>query len=87
LLIENNLEEMVDRILAVEAPDERRIEWITARNSLSETEIRLVFASQVSREQRLAAADDVVENSGAIPDLINQVDRLHQKYLRLAASQ
>ncbi len=86
LLIENELEEMVDRILVIDAFDERRIEWITIRSGLSEGEIRRIFESQVSREQRLAAADDVIENSRTIPDLTNQVDRLHQEYLELASS-
>jgi len=83
LLIEKNLHEIVDRILVVDAPDKKRIEWIKARSGLSEEEIQLIFSSQASRQQRLETADDVIENTGTIEHLIEQADRLHKKYLDL----
>ncbi len=83
LLIENKLQEIVDRILVVDAPDEKRIAWIKNRSGLDEREIQRILATQASRQQRLAAANDVIDNSGSTGDLIKQVDSLHKKYLGL----
>lgn len=85
LLIEGNRQDQVDRVLVVDAPDEQRIEWIRARSGLSESEIRDVFRAQASREERLAAADDVIINEGTIEELERQVVALHQAYLKLAS--
>ncbi|HQC73474.1 MAG TPA: dephospho-CoA kinase, partial [Candidatus Competibacteraceae bacterium] len=45
-----------------------------------------ILAAQASRAQRLALADDVLENSGALDTLQHQVTALHQQYLRLATA-
>jgi len=86
LLIESNLQEVVDRILVIDASDDKRTEWIEARSGLSTEEIQRIFSSQASRQQRLEAADDVIENTGTIESLIEQTDLLHEKYLDLAES-
>ena len=44
------------------------------------------LAAQASRAARLAAADDVLENSGTVAELRQAVDRLHRRYLELAAA-
>jgi dephospho-CoA kinase len=45
---------------------------------------RAIVASQASRSARLAVADDVLPNTGTVTDLRQAVDRLHERYLRLA---
>ncbi len=84
LLIENRQNDLVDRVLVVEAPESRRIEWVKRRSGLSAGEIRQIIAAQATRAERLAAADDVIENDGTVAKLNQEVDRLHERYLKLA---
>jgi dephospho-CoA kinase len=55
-----------------------------SRSGLSESQVRAIMASQVSRNDRLAAADDVIINDGTPLSLEQQVDRLHAFYATLA---
>ena len=73
----------VTRILAVDCAEEVQIARVMARNSLPEAQVRAIMAAQVSREQRLAAADDVIVNNAGIADLAGQVERLHRLYLQI----
>ena len=82
LLIESGTwRERVTRILAVDCPEEVQIARVMARNNLPETQVRAIMAAQVSRAERLAAADDVIVNDGGIEALAPQIDRLHDLYL------
>jgi dephospho-CoA kinase len=82
LLIESGTwRERVTRILAVDCPEEVQIARVMARNNLPESQVRAIMAAQVSRQARLAAADDVIENSAGIEALAPQIDRLHDLYL------
>jgi dephospho-CoA kinase len=84
LLIESGTwRERVSRILAVDCPEQVQIARVMARNNLPESQVRAIMAAQVSREARLAAADDVIENSGGIEALAPQIDRLHAMYLQI----
>jgi dephospho-CoA kinase len=53
-----------------------------ARSALSRSEVEAIIAQQASRAERLAYADDVIDNSGAPEALSPQVDALHRLYLR-----
>ena len=55
------------------------------RNGLSEEEIRRIMQTQASRAERLAIADDVIRNDGDLASLTQQIEKLHQRYLELAA--
>jgi dephospho-CoA kinase len=82
LLIESpDYRSRVDRVLVVDAPEEQRIARVRARSSLSAAEVRAIMDSQASRAERLAAADDVIDNSGTLAALLRQVAALHEKYL------
>lgn len=74
-----------DRVLVVDCPEEEQIRRVMARSGLARGEVEAVMASQVSRADRLAAADDVVDNAGAPEGIGPQVAALHRKYLGLAA--
>jgi len=74
----------VDRVLVVDCPVELQVSRVRARSGLSEDEARRIIAAQVSREMRLAVADDVIDNSGTLEALYAQVQRLHERYLELA---
>jgi dephospho-CoA kinase len=73
----------VSRVLAVDCAEEVQIARVMARNNLPAAQVRAIMAAQVSREQRLAAADDVIVNNAGIADLVAQVDRLHAQYLQI----
>ncbi|MRW83449.1 dephospho-CoA kinase [Pseudoduganella sp. FT26W] len=73
----------VSRVLAVDCDEQVQIARVMARNNLPEAQVRAIMAAQVSRAQRLAAADDVIVNNAGIGDLEAQVDRLHAFYQQL----
>ena len=84
LLIESvTWRERVSRVLAVDCPEQVQIARVMARNNLPESQVRAIMAAQVSRAARLAAADDVIENSAGIEALAPQIDRLHDLYLKI----
>ncbi|GJJ00523.1 dephospho-CoA kinase [Duganella rhizosphaerae] len=71
----------VTRVLAVDCPEEVQIARVMARNNLPETQVRAIMAAQASRQQRLDAADDIIENGNGIEALEPQIARLHDLYL------
>ena len=71
----------VHRVLAIDCPEEVQIARVMARNGLDESQVRAIMAAQVTRAQRLAAADDVISNAGGIAELRPQIARLHAQYL------
>jgi len=75
---------LVDRVLVVDCPEPIQIERVVRRNGLSEAEVRRIIASQIPRAERIARADDLIDNQGEPRDLMAQVDRLHRAYLALA---
>jgi dephospho-CoA kinase len=82
LLIESGTwRQQVSRVLAIDCPEEVQIARVMARNGLSEAQVRAIMATQVTRAQRLAAADDVISNEGGIDALRPQIARLHAEYL------
>ena len=87
LLIETSQHTSYDRILVVEASEDRRRSWIQARSDLTQSEITAILSAQVSDEQRRREADDLLINDGGIDDLHARIDRLHQTYLALSAVQ
>ena len=72
------------RVLVVDCTEAQQVERAVRRGGLSESEVRAILAAQATREQRLALADDVIDNSGPPDALERQVSRLHGKYLALA---
>jgi len=85
LLVESaDYRRRVDRVLVVDCPEELQVARVRERG-LSEREARAILAAQVSRAERLAAADDVIDNGGARDALPKQVAVLHQKYLQFVS--
>jgi dephospho-CoA kinase len=83
LLIESgHWGERCDRIVVVDAPDEIRLARVMMRSGLSEAQVRAIMASQASRAQRCAAAQEIIDNAGDFDSLRAQVDALHQRYKR-----
>jgi dephospho-CoA kinase len=85
LLIESaGYRDRVGRVLVVDCPEALQVARVRQRSGLPEEEIRRIIASQIQREKRLAAADDVIDNSGSIAALQQQVRQLHENYLARA---
>jgi dephospho-CoA kinase len=85
LLVESpDYRRRVDRVLVVDAPEETQVARVHERSRLPEEQVRAIMRTQVSRAERLAAADDVIDNGGSRDALRNQVAALHQKYLQFA---
>jgi dephospho-CoA kinase len=75
-----------DRVLVVDCPPEVQIERVIARSALPRAQVESILAAQASRAQRLAAADDVIDNGGAPDALDAQVARVHAAYAGLSRS-
>jgi dephospho-CoA kinase len=86
LLVEGGARDQVDRILVVDADEDLQLQRLMTRDAESAEQARAILAAQANRAARLKAADDVLLNSGTVPELRQAVDRLHQSYLRLAAA-
>lgn len=86
-LLAENIEHYrwVDRILLVDVPESVQMERLLARDGIDETLARRMIEQQATRAERLALADDVIENSDDESALDNVVAGLHQRYLRLVA--
>ena len=87
LLIESpGHRERVGRVLVVDCPEELQVSRVRQRSGLPESKVRRIIAAQIQRDKRRAAADDVIDNSGTISALQQQVKKLHETYLKLAAT-
>lgn len=85
LLVENNLVANADHVLVVDVAKETQIARTILRDRVSREHAERILAAQATREQRLAAADDVIENMGPPDAIASDVARLHEKYLMLAS--
>ena len=86
LLVESGTyRERCDRVVVVDCPESLQISRVMARNGLAEGEVRAILATQASREQRLAVADDVLANDSDLITLKARVANLHQRYLDLSS--
>jgi dephospho-CoA kinase len=75
----------VQRVAVVDCPEEVQVARVMSRSGLSEEDARAIMAAQAGRQQRLAVADDVIDNGGDLPVLRRQVEALHRRYLEMAA--
>lgn len=80
LLFESGQDRLVQRTLVVDIPEDEQLARTLARDHVSETQVRAILAAQLSRDERLARADDVIDNSHGIDDTRQQVSALDQRY-------
>ena len=73
----------VDRILVVDCPRALQIERVIQRSGLALEQIESILDAQATREERLAQADDVIDNSGLPAELPGQINALHTGYCQL----
>ncbi|MEL4203065.1 dephospho-CoA kinase [Plesiomonas shigelloides] len=86
LLVENQLYAEADRVLVVDVSPQTQIQRTHNRDQVPIAQVEQILRAQATREQRLAVADDVINNDGDPSQLSAQVARLHQQYLQLAAA-
>ncbi|MES2366837.1 MAG: dephospho-CoA kinase [Pseudomonadota bacterium] len=84
LLFESgNYREVVSRVLVVDCDEALQVARTMQRAALSEKQVRAIMSHQWSRAERLAGADDIIDNNANLTDLRQQVYALHQAYLGL----
>jgi len=76
----------VDRVLVVDCPESLQLSRVMQRNQLSADTVQAIMDTQATRAARLAIADDVIVNNGALANVTDAVLRLHQHYQRLASA-
>lgn len=75
----------VDHVLVVDCPESLQLARVMQRNQLSAEAVQAIMATQATRAARLAIADDVIINDGAMDSVTDAVRRLHEAYQTLAA--
>ena len=80
LLEETRLFSWIDRILVVDVEESVQIERVIARDNISQKQAQSIMDAQTSRPQRLAMADDILDNSGSLEELEAEVNKLYHKY-------
>ena len=73
--------------MVVDVPLETQVTRVMQRDRISRDAALRILAVQATREQRLALANDLIDNAGPPDALGHAVERLHARYLALAAAQ
>ena len=83
LLVGSPLRQFVDRIVVVDCDEKTQVERLLSRDAETVAQARRMIAAQASRNERLAIADDIVDNSGSIDRTRKQVEALDTTYRQL----
>ncbi|SEG42093.1 dephospho-CoA kinase [Billgrantia desiderata] len=86
LLFESGQSELADRCLVIDVPESLQIARTAARDDVDDAQARAIVAAQMPRSERLARADDVIDNTGSEADLAAQVAELDRRYRQLTTS-
>ena len=73
-----------DRILVVDVPESLQLQRTMVRDEITQVQAQAMLDAQAGRQERLAIADDVIENTGSLEDLYRQIRQLHDNYTTLA---
>ena len=84
LLLETQQYRLVDRVLVVDTSESLQIERASQRDANNEAQIKAIMLTQLSRQERCAKANDIIQNHGSLTELDEQIESLHQLYLELA---
>ncbi|MGM0926563.1 MAG: dephospho-CoA kinase [Pseudomonadota bacterium] len=85
LLFESGQHQMVDRALVIDVPEALQTERTAARDDVDEAQARAIVAAQMPRAERLAHADDVLDNGGSETEMKRRVAELDRRYRQLAS--
>lgn len=84
LLLETKQNELVNRVLVIDATENMQIERASTRDTNNKDQIQKIMATQINRTERCKKADDIIENHGDLNELDLAVKKLHAFYLQLA---
>nr|P56186.1 RecName: Full=Dephospho-CoA kinase; AltName: Full=Dephosphocoenzyme A kinase [Aeromonas hydrophila] len=88
LLVENKLTGLANRVLVIDVDEATQIERTCRRDGVSREQVQAILAAQASRAERLAAADDVLDNKNGAPETIKpRILALHETYMAFASQQ
>ncbi|HDZ8832433.1 dephospho-CoA kinase [Aeromonas dhakensis] len=88
LLVENRLTALANRVLVIDVDEATQIERTCRRDGVTREQAQAILAAQASRTERLAAADDVLDNQNGTPEAIkSRIFALHETYLAFASQQ
>lgn len=88
LLVENRLTALANRVLVIDVDEATQIERTCRRDGVSHEQAQAILSAQASRAERLAAADDVLDNQNGTPEAIkSRILTLHETYLAFASQQ
>ena len=74
-----------DRILLVDVPEDIQIERAKKRDNTTNENIEKIMKNQITQEERLKYADDIINNSFKIEELNESIQKLHDKYIKLSS--
>lgn len=86
LLVESGARDAVDRVLVVDCATETQVRRLRERDGETDASARAMLAAQASREDRLAAADDVLDNDGTPEELRDKIAALDRFYRVITAA-
>jgi len=84
LLVETGFSDLIDRVLVIDCPENLQRTRLLARDDETPERVNQILAAQAGRQERLAVADDVVDNTGSLEQTRARVAELHAQYLGLA---
>lgn len=83
LLFESNsYKPIVQKTLAIDCDESTQIKRTMARSQLTESDVKAMMQTQVSRATRLERADEIIENSGSVEELAEKVNKIHKKFIK-----
>lgn len=88
LLVENKLTGLANRVLVIDVDEATQIERTCRRDGVSRAQAEAILTAQASRAERLAVADDVLDNKNGAPETIKpRILALHETYMAFASQQ
>ena len=84
LLLESGWQQLLDRILVIDVSEQSQLQRTMQRDNIDKKTAQAIINAQINRQDRLLAADDIIDNEGSIDELQQQLQQLHQKYLQLS---
>ena len=79
LLVETGQQDLVDLVVVVDVPETTQVERAVGQRGLTADDVERRMSAQVSRLDRLAFADVVIDNSGSRDETVRQVDALWEE--------
>lgn len=84
LLLDTSQKALADCVVVVDTSEALQIARTVQRDNNDTAQVKRIMAAQLGRDERLALADIVIDNSGTLEELHSQVDELHKEFLQRA---